>query len=112
MRLCLSILVLALLAGSAASCGGSKPLSEAAKRGRDIYLSKSNPGCGTCHRLNDAGSIGVLGPDLDKLRPSKARVLTSVRQGVGQMPTQTGILTEGEMDDVAAYVSEVAGRRP
>ena len=112
MRLCLSFLVLALVAGTAASCGGAKPLSDAAKRGRTIYLSKSNPGCGTCHRLNDAGSIGVLGPDLDKLLPTKEKVLTSVLQGVGAMPTQKGILTPGEMEDVAAYVAEAAGRRP
>lgn len=112
MRLSLSLILLAVAAGSALSCGGApKPLSEAAKRGRDVYLNASNPKCGTCHKLNDAGSIGVLGPDLDKLRPSKIQVLTSVRQGVGVMPTQKGILTPEQMQDVSAYVTEVAGRR-
>ncbi|MEM6672254.1 MAG: cytochrome c [Planctomycetota bacterium] len=104
--------VLAVSAGILAACGGPKPLSESAKRGRDVYLNASMPKCGQCHKLNDAGTIGVLGPDLDKLRPRRDQVLRSVRQGVGVMPKQIGVLTDGQMEDVASYVAEVAGRRP
>ena len=114
MRPSLFLLVLAFAAGSTTiSCGdGPKPLSNSAKRGRDIYLNKSAPKCGTCHKLNDAGSAGILGPDLDKVRQKSDQELRCVLQGVGVMPTQKDILTKGDMEDVAAYVSEVAGRRP
>ena len=115
MRKSLLVLVLASLAGSLLSCGAGggagKPLSSSAQRGRKVYLESSNPTCGSCHRLNEAGSVGTLGPDLDKMQLTRARIVRSVTQGVGVLPTPRGVLKPGEIEDVADYVMEARGRR-
>ncbi len=66
--------------------------------------------CGVCHRLADAGTIGGVGPNLDSLRPSKATVVRQVTNGGGGMPAFRGILTPAQIDAIATYVSQVAGR--
>lgn len=100
------------LALSLPACGGGGPsLSRSAERGRAVFLEKSNPKCGTCHVLEHAGTTGIVGPNLDTLKPDRQKVLRSVQQGVGVMPTQKEILTPGEIEDVASYVVEVAGRQ-
>jgi mono/diheme cytochrome c family protein len=66
--------------------------------------------CGTCHTLNDAGAQGVVGPNLDQLRPSRASVARAIRvggRGSGNMPPQ--LLTGRSAVRVAAYVARVAG---
>jgi len=66
--------------------------------------------CGTCHTLEDAGVTGGVGPNLDKLRPSRARVLAMIRNGSldGSMPAN--LLTGREAERVASYVANHAGR--
>lgn len=66
--------------------------------------------CGVCHRLADAGTIGGVGPNLDALRPSKSTVVRQVTNGGGGMPAFRGILTPSQIDAIATYVSQVAGR--
>ncbi|MEM8711450.1 MAG: cytochrome c [Planctomycetota bacterium] len=109
----LHALFLATLAACAAaplvSCG-PPPLSQAAERGRKVFLESSKPKCATCHQLKDAGSPKGLGPDMDIRRPSRAETIKSVTQGVGIMPAQKGILSKQEIEDVAEYLAEVAGR--
>lgn len=85
-------------------------LSRAGERGRDVYLSASQPGCGTCHILKHAGSTAAVGPNLDVMRPDLQKIIRSVTQGVGVMPPQREVLTKGQIEDVAAYVFEVAGK--
>lgn len=84
--------------------------SEAAVRGKEVFLVHSSPRCGTCHVLADAGARGVLGPNLDAATYSRERILRAVVSGIGTMPHQRGILTDQQMEDVATYVAEVAGR--
>lgn len=112
MRLAPLIAAAALVAASASvSCSdGPKPLSRAALRGREVFLKASEPKCSTCHTLAEAGSVATVGPNLDLQKPSKETVLRSVQQGVGVMPTQKEVLSAGEMEDVATYVFEAAGR--
>lgn len=85
-------------------------LSEAAARGRIVFMETSQPKCALCHELAHAGSLQGLGPNMDVLRPSRQRTITSVTQGVGIMPSQKGILTKQQIEDVAEYLAEVAGR--
>ena len=66
-------------------------------------------GCGSCHTLQDAGSSGNVGPNLDEAKPSVDRVVERVTNGMGVMPSFKGQLSEKEIQDVAAYVSSVAG---
>ena len=67
-------------------------------------------GCGGCHALKAAGSSGNIGPDLDQLKPSKARVAHQVEVGGGVMPAFKGQLTPAEIDAVATFVSSNAGK--
>ena len=66
-------------------------------------------GCGSCHTLQDAGSSGNVGPNLDEAKPSHDLVIERVTSGMGVMPSFKGQLSGKEIQDVAAYVSSVAG---
>ena len=72
--------------------------------GKDIFLNAGN--CGSCHSLKDAGTVGNIGPNLNLIRPDIGRVLNSVTNGIGVMPSYLGILSEDEIKAVAYYVSE------
>lgn len=98
-------------AGILTACGPA-PLTESAVRGRDVFLNHASPRCGQCHILEHAGAKGVIGPNLDTMSLTKDKVLRSVTQGVGVMPSQKEKLTQQQIDDVAAYVMEAAGRGP
>ena len=74
--------------------------------GKQVFASA---GCGGCHILKDAGSSGTVGPNLDDLKPSESRVAHQVTVGGGPMPAFKGQLTDAQIQDVAAYVSSVAG---
>ena len=77
-----------------------------AEAGAEVY---ANAGCGGCHALSDAGSSGNIGPDLDDARPDFELVVDRVTNGEGAMPPFSGQLTDEEINNVAAYVSSVAG---
>jgi len=67
-------------------------------------------GCGGCHALAAAGSAGNVGPNLDELKPSYDQVLDIVTNGRGAMPAFSGQLSEDDIKNVAAYVSQSAGQ--
>ena len=77
--------------------------------GKEVFLTVASPACESCHTLSDAGSTGTVGPDLDSLAPTYDQVLNQVTNGGGPMPAYKGSLTEAQIQDVAAYVSSVAG---
>jgi cytochrome c553 len=78
-----------------------------AAAGKEVFLGSS--GCGSCHTLADAGTSGTVGPNLDDAQPSFELVVDRVTNGAGAMPPFAGTLTEQQINDVAAYVSSVAG---
>jgi len=78
-----------------------------AAAGKAIFTGTA--GCGGCHTLSDAGTSGAVGPNLDALKPSFDKVVTQVTNGGRVMPPFKGTLTEQQIQDVAAYVSSVAG---
>jgi len=67
-------------------------------------------GCGSCHTLAAAGTSGTTGPNLDDLQPDFAAVQEQVTNGGGGMPAYKDQLSEQQIADVAAYVSENAGQ--
>jgi len=75
--------------------------------GKQISLSQP---CGGCHTLADAGTTGTVGPNLDQLKPPYDRVVTQVTNGGAIMPSFKSQLTPRQIQDVAAYVSSVAGK--
>jgi mono/diheme cytochrome c family protein len=74
--------------------------------GKKIFAAQ---GCGSCHTLSDAGSSGTVGPNLDDAKPSADHVVEMVTNGMGVMPSFKDKLSQQEINDVAAYVSSVAG---
>jgi mono/diheme cytochrome c family protein len=77
--------------------------------GREIFTSVAQPSCATCHTLADAGATGTVGPNLDATQPSLDLVVDRVTNGLGGMPSFSGSLSEEEIQEVATYVSAVAG---
>jgi len=66
--------------------------------------------CGGCHVLAAANGTGKVGPDLDTLKPDEATVAHQVENGGGAMPAFKGILSPDEIQAVAAYVAQEAGK--
>ena len=66
--------------------------------------------CANCHTLAAAGSKGQVGPNLDDLRPGPDLVKTQTENGGGAMPSFKGKLSPEEIQAVADYVSENAGK--
>ena len=77
-----------------------------ATAGKQVFTSA---GCEACHTLADAGAAGTVGPNLDEARPPASLVVDRVTHGKGAMPSFEGRLSETQIQDVAAYVSSVAG---
>jgi mono/diheme cytochrome c family protein len=75
--------------------------------GKQVFASA---GCEGCHTLKDAGSNGKVGPNLDQAKPSYALVVDRVTHGKGGMPSFKGRLSDKDIQNVAAYVSSVAGK--
>ena len=102
---------LAALIVLASACGGGDDASSPAPRheatGAQVF---ALAGCGDCHILAAAGSKGTIGPNLDQLRPSRGRVVDQVVQGGNGMPAFADSLSREEIDVVAEYVAESAGR--
>jgi cytochrome c6 len=78
-----------------------------AAAGKEVFLGDSD--CGSCHTLADAGTSGSIGPNLDATKPSPELVVERVTNGSGVMPPFADSLSEQQIQDVAAYVSSVAG---
>ena len=71
--------------------------------GKDVFLNKAN--CGACHILIDAGTEGVIGPNLNQIKPDMNRVMSAVINGIGVMPPFEEILSLAEIKAVGQYVS-------
>jgi len=71
--------------------------------GRAIFLEQGN--CATCHTLADAKSNGKIGPNLNQIKPDITRVIISVTNGIGVMPSYKDLLSVQEIEAVAHYVS-------
>jgi mono/diheme cytochrome c family protein len=102
--------------GTSTSGGGGTSTSEssgggggggASAQGKLIFTQS----CGTCHTLADAGTNGQVGPVLDDVKPSKAKVLAALKNGgLGSGTMPANIVTGKDAQAVADYVSSVAGK--
>jgi len=72
------------------------------KLGLNIFNNKAV--CGSCHTLQDAGTTGKIGPNLDMLKPQIEQIINAVTNGIGVMPSWEGVLTTEEIESVAYYV--------
>jgi cytochrome c6 len=77
------------------------------KAGEVIFVTQ---GCGFCHVLADVDASGTVGPNLDESKPSYDLVVERVTNGKSPMPSFKDDISPQDIQDVAAYVSSVAGK--
>jgi mono/diheme cytochrome c family protein len=78
------------------------------QRGKELFVQS----CSVCHNLDAVNARGVQGPDLDELGGvTEERVLNAIKNGgSGQDLMPANILRGEDAEDVAGYVSKVAGQ--
>jgi cytochrome c oxidase subunit 2 len=103
------------VAALAAGCGQTGVAKGGdVSQGKQLFVAK----CGGCHRLQDAGTQGQTGPDLDgafagpraqhfKLSTIKQVVYDQIYHAAAPMPQK--LVTGADAASVAAYVASVAG---
>jgi mono/diheme cytochrome c family protein len=69
--------------------------------GEEVFASA---GCGSCHTLEEAGTSGTVGPNLDESSIDEAGAVQQIAEGGGGMPPFAGQLSEQEIQEVAAFV--------
>jgi mono/diheme cytochrome c family protein len=104
----------AVVAGCGAGVAAENPDLEA---GRQSFVTS----CGSCHTMAEAGTTGIIGPNLDDaFRGARQQGFQdSTIQGVVQAwieqpqpPMLPNIVTGADAENVAAYVASVAGTSP
>ncbi len=75
--------------------------------GESIFASA---GCGGCHTLAAAGSSGNVGPNLDEAKPSLDLAVDRITNGQGGMPSFKDQLSEEQIQAVATFVADNAGK--
>ena len=80
--------------------------------GKKLFMEIAVPACALCHALKDAGAASAVGPVLDEIKPDAARVTKALRDGLGQMPSYKGRLTEEQIAALASYVSKASSGAP
>jgi ubiquinol-cytochrome c reductase cytochrome b subunit len=91
-----------LVADAALPRAVTAPLDPSARRGADLFVSKS---CFACHQI--AGAGGRRGPDLTTVgaRLSHDRIVTRILTGGGgAMPAYAGSITPQELADLVAFL--------
>jgi mono/diheme cytochrome c family protein len=103
----------AVIAARGEAEGGVGPLrgeqaSKTQEQGKELFIAN----CKSCHTLAAVNARGVTGPNLDDLAPlDKQRVLNAIKRGgTGQDRMPSGLLEGKDAEQVASYVSRVAGQ--
>jgi mono/diheme cytochrome c family protein len=81
--------------------------------GKPLFVST----CGVCHKLRDAKTVGVIGPNLDKVPLPEATIVKAITLGGAsvmtkaqvakystQMTAYRNVLSKKQIADIAAYV--------
>lgn len=96
--------IAAMLLGAAAP-----PLAAQDSSARELFTSGTQPACGLCHVLSDAGTQGRIGPNLDELDLDEQKVRRALTSGPGAMPNYVETLSKDQIDALARYVANAAG---
>ena len=71
--------------------------------GKTVFASA---GCGGCHTFSAAGSTGTAGPNLDEAAIDVDAAVQQIKNGGGGMPPFGDRLSDQEIADVAAFVTQ------
>jgi mono/diheme cytochrome c family protein len=71
--------------------------------GKTVYASA---GCGGCHTFSAAGSTGTVGPNLDEASIDFDAAVQQIENGGGGMPPFGDRLSDQEIADVAAFITQ------
>lgn len=71
--------------------------------GLEVFASA---GCGGCHTLQEANASGTVGPSFDDTETDYETAVDTITHGRGAMPAFADQLSEQEIRDVAALVSD------
>jgi cytochrome c553 len=71
-----------------------------AAAGEEVFVAN----CGSCHVLEEAGTTGAVGPNLDESALDLDAVVAQVTNGGGGMPAFEGTLSEEDIQNVSAFV--------
>ena len=74
-----------------------------AEAGAAVY---DSAGCGNCHTFEPAGSTGAVGPSLDDANVDFEAAVQQIKSGGGGMPAFEGQLSEEDIANVAAFVTQ------
>lgn len=74
-----------------------------AENGKKLFASA---GCGGCHTFSAAGSTGTVGPNLDDAAIEFDAAVQQIKNGGGGMPAFGDRLSDQEIADVAAFVTQ------
>jgi cbb3-type cytochrome c oxidase subunit III len=96
------------VAGYVAAVAGTnvQPPAQTGTNGKSIFSAN----CASCHTLKAAAATGTIGPNLDQLKPSFPIAQHQVEVGGGVMPAFKGKLTQPQIDAVAKFVADSAGK--
>ncbi|HUO71848.1 MAG TPA: cbb3-type cytochrome c oxidase subunit I [Solirubrobacteraceae bacterium] len=112
MVFCTAVIAIAPVAAVAIKRGNAKSTAAAPAGSAAAGAVLFSQTCSACHTLAAAGASGTVGPNLDQLKPSQARVLNALKiggTGDGRMPAN--LYTGTQALAVAKYVSSVAGTK-
>ena len=86
--------------------GGESVPAETGGGGGDAAAGEATfvESCGSCHTLEEAGTSGTIGPNLDDSTLDLQAVVEQVTNGSGAMPPFEGQLSEEEIQNVSAFV--------
>jgi cbb3-type cytochrome c oxidase subunit III len=98
--------VAAYVAANAGLQGFVQATAVSGTNGKQIFVAK----CGSCHTLKAAGTTGTQGPNLDVLKPPFPIAKNQVIKGGGIMPAFKGVLNDAQINAVARYVADHAGK--
>lgn len=101
-----------VLANKEEAAGGvgalrSEEMTASEERGKELF----SQSCASCHSLAAVNARGVTGPSLDEIgEVTPERVVNAIKNGgTGQGLMPAGLLEGQEAEDVANYISKVAG---
>ena len=59
--------------------------------------------------MQDAGSTGTIGPNLDESKPARELVIENVTNGAGAMPAFGDKLSKEQIEAIADYIVKSTG---